>query len=137
MIETGKVVEIENDIARVELAGAKDKCSGCPVSSTCELVGEGTGGRRIIEVARGPEIRVGDQVKIEIKAGYFLKGFTLLFLVPAICFVVGALIGQVLMEGVLLSVILGIGFLVGTFFALHSVDRKLAEKNRPRIIQRV
>ncbi len=132
MIEKGRVVEIRGNIAKVEL-DPNDKCSGCPASGICELVG-GDSGKRFMEVEKKSEIKVGDKVKIEIKSGYFLKGTIFLFLIPAVSFIIGAAVGQTLMEGIALSLFLGFSFLAVTFFFLHLLDKKLAEKNRPRII---
>jgi len=134
MIEIGKVIEIKGKTAKVQLE-SKSQCSSCAMAGVCELVGEG---KRYIEVEKMATTRVGDKVRVEIKEGQLLKGTVLLFLIPAFSFVVGAAIGQALMEGIVFSLILGIAFLAITFFFLHLLDKRLGKgKNRPRIISTI
>ena len=131
MIEMGKVIEVKKDIAIVQLESKKE-CSSCTMAKFCELV---EGGKRCIETEKMPGTKVGDKVKIEVAGGQLLKGVTLLFLIPAISFIFGAAIGQMVIEGIVFSLILGVLFLAAAFFLLHLFDKKLTEKkNKPKII---
>lgn len=130
MIEVGKVVQIKKDVAVVELE-LKEECSSCSIASFCEM----KGGNRCIEAEKIPGIKVGDKVKVEIGATQLLKGAILLFLIPAISFLLGVVIGEVLVEGVIFPLALGSLFLAVTFFILHFFDKKLAgDKNKIRIV---
>ena len=131
MIEVGKVIEVKKDIAIVQLESKKE-CSSCTMAKFCELVERR---KRCIETEKMPGTKVGDKVKIKVAGELLLKGTTLLFLIPAISFIFGAVIGQMVMEGIVFSLILGILFLVVAFLILHFFDKKLAEKkNKPKII---
>lgn len=131
MIEVGKVVEIKGDTVKVELE-SKERCSGCSMVNFCHLTGEGN---RYIEAEKIPDTKLGDKVKVEIRAARLLTGTTLLFLIPAAAFIVGAAVGQILMEGIVFSLILGFLFLALVFFILHLLDKKLAGgKNKTRVI---
>jgi len=131
MVEVGKVVEIKGNLAKVELE-TKDKCSGCSMANFCQL---GDGRKRYIEVERIPDIKIGNKVQIEIESAHLLKGTMLLFFIPAVSFIVGIALGQMLVEGIVFPLIFGILFLAATFFFLHLGDKKLAEKrNKTRII---
>ncbi len=131
MIEMGKVIEVKKDIAIVQVE-SKRECSSCTMTKFCELTERG---KRCIETEKMPGTKVGDKVKIKVAGELLLKGTTLLFLIPAISFIFGAVIGQMVMEGIVFSLILGILFLVVAFLILHFFDKKLAEKkNKPKII---
>jgi len=131
MIEVGKIVEIKGDIAVIELE-LEGKCGGCSIASFCEIRKQA---KRSIEAHKIPGIKVGDRVKVEIQVTQLLKGVTLLFLIPAICFVVGAAIGDMLIGGVIFPFGFGALFLAISFFILHLFDKRLAEeKNKPKII---
>ncbi len=131
MIEVGEVVEVKGNIARIKLE-LKKNCSNCSMADFCELVGKG---ERYIEAEKTPSTRVGDKVKVEIEGGYLLRGTTLLFLLPAFSFLIGAAIGQMFMEGIVFSFLLGAAFLAFTFFLLHLYDKKLAgRKSKVRIV---
>lgn len=131
MIEVGKVVEIKENMASVELE-AGDKCLGCSMVNFCSL---GGGGKRYVEAEKLPETKPGDKVKVEIVAEQFLRGTVFLFLIPAFTFIVGAALGQRLAEGVFFSLMFGVIFLACTFLVLHLIDKKLvAKKAKSKII---
>ncbi|MBE0478485.1 SoxR reducing system RseC family protein [Candidatus Aerophobetes bacterium] len=124
MLEVGKVVEIKENMVSVELE-SNDKCTGCSMANFCHIGGEA---RRYIEAEKLPEVKLGDKVKVEIGGGQLLRGTTLLFLIPAFSFIVGAAVGGMLGEGVFFPLISGAIFLACTFFILHLLDKKLAGK---------
>mgnify|MGYP005644545181 CR=1 FL=1 len=131
MIETGKVIEIRGNIAKVEL-DSSSRCSSCSMADSCGLLMEG---KRYIEAESLALIRVGDKVQVEIKGGLLVKGTALLFLVPAFSFLIGAVIGQILVEGIAFSLFLAFVFLACVSLFLYLRDKKYGKKiERPRII---
>lgn len=133
MYEDGKVVGIKGDTARIEV-DLKSACSACPASKICTL---GIEGKRYIDAIKEEGIRIGDRVRVEIKGGKIVKGTFLLFFVPALMFLIGLGVGELIKKGQLFSLLMGVGFVGVSFFIIHQLDKHWAkkEKFKPRIIQ--
>ncbi|MBC7190322.1 SoxR reducing system RseC family protein [Candidatus Aerophobetes bacterium] len=131
MRERGKIVKVKKESVLVQLE-PQPKCHGCSMESFCYL---GDDEKRYVEVEKTSQVKVGDKVEVEIKAGYFLKGTFFLFIIPAVAFIAGVAIGQMFFEKISFSLLAGIAFLFASFFLLHLLDKKLASgKGKSRIV---
>ena len=85
----------------------------------------------------------GDRVKVVTSTKHFLQSSFMLYIVPIIGLLVGAVAGQWLgesfslgIEPTLLSALLGVAFLVGTFLCIRLGTRALSkELFMPRITE--
>ena len=87
MIEHGKIVNIEDNDAVVELV-EHEECKNCKLCSNI-------GGKRQLKIELNPsdDFNIGQEVVIEISSGETLLGGFFIFILPLIAFIIGALIG--------------------------------------------
>lgn len=129
MEETGLVIKIEGNKAFVAVEKSS-ACEGCPAGSICKPSDEGS----IIEAINEAQANIGDRVTVSFKAFSYLKGSIIVYGIPAISLIAGAIIGkEVLKEAVnldpdLLSAIGGLGALGISFLAVKFFSKKLEKK---------
>jgi len=87
--EIGVVTKTEGVTARVAVQ-KKGTCEGCAVKGVCETQGEGSE----IEAFNPVNAKVGQTVKLSIKPQAYLRGTMLVYGIPLVVFITGAIIGK-------------------------------------------
>ncbi|MCC6347137.1 MAG: SoxR reducing system RseC family protein [Nitrospirales bacterium] len=90
MEETGVVREIKGPRALVAVQ-RQNSCESCPGGSLCSSLG-GNEGR--IEALNNAHARVGDTVRVVLKPYTYLKATLLVYGIPSLLLIVGAVIGK-------------------------------------------
>ncbi|PLX92567.1 MAG: hypothetical protein C0619_05650 [Desulfuromonas sp.] len=140
--EFGTVVELKGKQVAVVLCQRHSACDHCPSSGACQIGDDKQS--MLVEAFNLIGAEVSDRVKIVTSSRNFLQSSFLLYIVPIIGLLIGALIGQALgeylqtdLEPTLLSAILGVAFLVGTFLSIRIGTRALSrELYMPRITEK-
>lgn len=92
--ETGIVTKVDGVMAKVSVQ-KKGFCEGCAVKGACESTGEGAE----VEAFNTVQAKVGDTVRIAMKPQTYLKGTMLVYGLPLVLFIAGAIIGKNIGEG--------------------------------------
>jgi sigma-E factor negative regulatory protein RseC len=138
--EIGTVVELRGKHGAMVLCQKSNMCEHCATSGACHI---GDNGReRVVEAHNPLGAAVGDRVRVAVSTRSFLQSSFLLYIVPLIALVVGAVIGRLVGERLqggpdpdLLSAIFGVFFLVGSFLVIRVGSRVLSpEAFRPQIV---
>jgi sigma-E factor negative regulatory protein RseC len=87
--EIGIVKKTEGFTAKV-IVQKKSMCEGCTVRGTCESTAEGME----IEALNPLQAREGQTVKVSMKPQAYLKGSMLVYGLPLVVFIAGAIIGK-------------------------------------------
>ena len=87
--ETGIVTRVDGNMAMV-LVQKKSACDGCSVEGACKATPEGME----IEALNAVHAKVGQRVKILMTPGEYLKGTIIVYGVPLIVFIAGAIFGK-------------------------------------------
>ena len=131
--EKGTVVEIADDVAKVEL----DETEACRSCRLCRSAGRG---KMLMEVDVVPGLEAGRKVLIEGGEKSWAASI-LLFLVPMVALVVGLALGQYVRIGGLSeessSAILGAAFLAVSFAGAILWERRRRSRRppeRPRVV---
>lgn len=141
MIEqTGTVIALKNEgrIAAVQCR-EQSACAGCPSTQLCR---GGQPGEKTLEVINEAGAKIHDQVRIVTSTGHFLKASFVLYIVPVIGLLAGAIFGQQLAEMIslpidsaLITALAGAGGLLLALLLIHRTTQQLQrEKYMPRII---
>lgn len=137
--EVGTVVELRGKHLATVLCTKSSMCEHCATAGACQV---GSDGRtRAVEAVNHLGAGVGDRVRVAVSTRTFLQSGFVLYIVPLLAMVAGAVIGKLTGErlpiGVdpdLLSAIFGVFFLAGSFLVIRVGSRALpAEGFRPRI----
>jgi len=139
MDEIGTVLEARDDGTALVLCTRSSLCEHCASSGRCGL-GSDAGERRILAGNR-LGARVGDRVQLSVSTRTFLQSSFIVYIVPLIALVIGALAGQLIGERLpggpdpnLLAAVLGCAFLVGAFLVIRVGSRALSlDDYRPQI----
>ena len=105
-------------------------CSQCESRDSCQTVG---GKSMVIDVSNSLHAKVGDRVEIGVPTRSFLKFTLLVYLLPVIALIIGAVLGEAWghslgLEGSLAAILCG-GFTMAlTFTILRRFDRNAREK---------
>lgn len=138
--EVGTVVELKSKHSAVVMCEKSSLCENCAASGACSI---GDDDRQRLVTAHNPlRAVVGDRVKIAASTSVFLKSSFLIYIVPLIALVLGAvagkLVGEMFISNVspdLLSAIFGVFFMVGTFVIIRVGSQALKQENyMPKII---
>ncbi|MBN1958306.1 MAG: SoxR reducing system RseC family protein [Desulfuromonadales bacterium] len=138
--EYGTIIELkEQQIAVVECI-KHSACHHCPSSGSCQL-GDDKDSMRV-EAFNQAGGKLNDRVKVVTTTRNFLQSSFLLYIVPIIGLLIGAILGQTIGERFpqqvdpsLLSALSGAFFLVATFLAIRFFTRSLKrEKFMPTIV---
>jgi len=87
--ETGIVTKVDGNMAMV-LVQKKSACDGCSVEGACKATPEGME----IEALNAVHAKVGQRVKILMTPGEYLKGTIIVYGIPLIVFIAGAIFGK-------------------------------------------
>ena len=121
MEETGKVIGISDDMARVEVL-RKKLCRKCPAETFCR---SGEGMLRSIEAKNKISARIGDTVKIKISSSRIFKSALLVYILPIVIFLSVIAAAQVLLNSQGLSIVLGFCAIALFFMLIEFVDKKI------------
>ena len=91
--ETGTVIKVEGITARVKVQ-KRGSCEGCAATGACD---PSEGGMEI-EALNPVHAKAGQTVKVSITAQSYLKGTMLIYGLPLIGLVAGAITGKVISE---------------------------------------
>lgn len=130
MEESGTIVELKANQIAVVLCQKTSACNHCVSKSSC-ISGDDKGSMQVD--AHNPlDAKIGDRVKLVTSSRVFLRSSFLLYIVPLIALVIGAVIGQTVGERMpqgpdpnLLAAIIGCAFLAGSFLTIRIGTRAL------------
>jgi sigma-E factor negative regulatory protein RseC len=139
--EVGTVVELKGKLVAVVMCTKSSLCENCATNGNCALGDDDKS--RLIEVQNALNAQVGEQVRIATTTKSFLQSSFLLYIVPLIALVVGAIVGKLVGENVstgldpnLLSAVFGVFFMAGSFVILRVGSSVLSKENyMPKIIE--
>lgn len=129
MEETGLVIKVEGKRAYVAVE-RKSACEACPGAGICKPTDEGS----IIEAINEAKAEIGDRVLISFKAFSYLKGTIIVYGIPALSLIAGAIIGKeflkdyISIDPELLSAIGGLGLFVLSFVIVKLISRRFEKK---------
>jgi len=122
--EVGTVVELKSKMVAVVMCIKSSLCENCATNGNCALGDDDK--TRLIEVHNLLGAEVGEQVRIATTTKSFLQSSFLLYIVPLIALVIGAIAGLLVGEKIptgldpnLLSAIFGVFFMSGSFVILR------------------
>lgn len=126
MEEIGIVKEIIGQKAIVTVQ-RQSGCDSCPGGSVCKLIGN----EAEIEALNEAKANVGDRVKIAFRSYTYLKGTIIIYGIPSIMLVIGAVIGKEYfsrffpaMDPDIVSAIGGFGLFAVTFLFMKGLLKK-------------
>lgn len=139
--EVGTVVELKGKLVAVVMCTKSSLCENCATNGNCALGDDGN--TRLIEAQNSLAAEVGEQVRIATTTKSFLQSSFLLYIVPLIALVIGAIVGMLVGESFptgldpnLLSAIFGVFFMSGSFLILRVGSSVLnKESYMPKIIE--
>ena len=121
MLEIGRVIDITENIARVEV----QRTSAC--GENCAMCKGGCVPTKHIATANNAVgAKPGDMVKIETDDAAVLKSAALVYILPILILFVFYAAAYILTENTVISSILGAVGLIGGFCILKAVDKKVA-----------
>jgi sigma-E factor negative regulatory protein RseC len=130
MEEIGIVISAQGFMAKV-LVQKRGVCESCPATGTCKPSNEGME----IEALNPINARVGQTVKIVMKPQVYLKGTILVYGLPVIALIGGAILGKNIGEMYLKNVnsdivaaIMGFAGLIITFIIIKIWGKKAETK---------
>jgi len=137
--EKGIVTKLESATAWVTTTRTS-ACETCAAKSACRTLG---GGKEMeVEAVNPVGAKMGDRVVIGFETSALVKISFLIYIVPIISMILGAIIGQKIAlsyhyNGSVLSAIVGFLFFFLAFLFIKSTGNKMAKKNeyRPKIIR--
>jgi sigma-E factor negative regulatory protein RseC len=135
--ETGTVIQVEGDIARV-LVQKKSACDGCSAQGACKTTDAGME----IEAVNAARAKEGQTVKVMMGPQQYLKGSIMIYGIPLVLFIAGAIAGKNLGDTYLsqynsdlIAACTGFLFLFLSFLGVRIWSRRLESsvENRPVI----
>ncbi len=128
--EIGVVVKTEGEFARVSVQ-KRGTCEGCTARGACESTSEGME----IEALNPVNAREGQTVKVLLQAETYLKGSMLVYGLPLVLFITGAIVGKNIGEAYFLNTnsdfvaaIFGFASLIASLLAVKIWSGKLESK---------
>lgn len=137
--EVGTVVELKGKHVALVHCQRGSFCKHCAAMGSCQVGSDNKS--MLVEAHNVLGAQVGDKVKIETSTKSFLQSSFMLYIVPLIALLFGAiagnLVGQRLVGGPdpnLLSAIIGVAFFAGSFVIIRVGTRALHREDfMPRI----
>ena len=138
--EIGIVVELKSKRTAMVMCKKSNLCENCATNSSCILSADDN--TRLIEVQNSFAATVGDRVRIATTTKSFLQSSFLLYIVPLIALVIGAIAGKLTGENLatgldpnLLSAVFGVFFMIGSFVVIRVGSTALDQENyMPKIV---
>ncbi|MCL4493094.1 MAG: SoxR reducing system RseC family protein [Nitrospirae bacterium] len=91
MEEIGVIKDIKGPKAVVAVHKQGGGCEACPGSSLCKTMG---GDEAVVEAVNQANARIGDTVRVSFKPYTYLKGTALIYGIPSLMLIAGAVIGK-------------------------------------------
>lgn len=143
MEEVGTIIELKGKHLALVLCEKSSTCKNCASLESCKVSDDNRS--MIVESHNVIGAEVGDRVRLAISSRKFLSSSFLVYIVPLVALIVGAVIGEVvgtrLENGInpdLLAAIVGVAFLVGSFLIIKVGTKAIPKDNYlPRIVARV
>jgi len=121
MEEIGIVKEL-NGIKAIISVQKQGSCGSCPGGALCRTLGAG---EALMEAYNYVDARAGDTVKVVFKSSNYLKGAMLVYGLPALMLIIGAVLGKEYLsrffpaaDPEIISACSGFGLLLITFLAI-------------------
>ena len=137
--EHGTIVEMKADNIVVVECGRSSACDHCPSVDACKMGDDQE--IMLVEALNVAGGKLHDRVKVVTTTQNFLMSSFLLYIVPVIALLIGAIVGQQIGEGSesidssLLSAIFGAVSLVVSFLGIRFFTRSLKKENyMPKIV---
>ena len=118
MKEKGRIIEVNKDMAIVELDVNRKICKKCSAHSLCGIFPS----MRKIKALNNSDAKVGDLVEIEVKREPSLKFTFLVYIVPLIMFFLGVLVASATNKNQNVQLVSGGIFFILTLIVLYIVD---------------
>ncbi len=139
--EYGTVVELKGKAVASVLCKKSSMCEHCASAGLCHMGDDSRS--MVVEAHNTLGAEVGDKVKIVTSTKSFLQSSFLLYIVPIIGLVIGAIAGQLIGEFFdlklnhsLLSAIIGTAFMAGSFMIIRVGSQAIPrEAFMPRIVE--
>lgn len=124
--EVGTVIETWGNMARV-LVKRNLACDYCSSRSCCASL---RGDLKRVDISNVIGVREGQLVKIGISPKAVLKASFILYMVPILALIIGAMLGDNLglRHNEIWSVSMGIGFFVGSYLVIKALSRPFENK---------
>ena len=138
--EYGTVVELKAQQVAVVMCRRNSACDHCPSTGVCKMGDDDE--TMLVDAFNAVGAGVDDRVKIVTSTKHFLQSSFMLYIVPIIGLLIGALLGETIgekselgLDPSLLSAIFAVAFLTLTFLGIKVGTRKLKrEVFMPRIV---
>jgi len=144
-IEKGTVQKIEESWAWVETRRT-GSCDNCSQKKHCHSSGDGRD-RMLVKAENVAQARSGDEVEIYLNSKTKLKGLFMIYMLPVIGLLVGALLGKSLstligLDGDLMTVLASFCGMAIAFFVVRVLGFRMKENNEltpvvSRIVRRM
>lgn len=139
--EYGNVVELKGKMVAVVLCQKGSFCKNCASMQSCQVSDDNRS--MLVEAHNIIGAAVGDRVRLVTSSRSFLQSSFMLYIVPLIALVIGAVAGHAVGERMaagpdpnLLAALIGTAFLVGSFFVIRIGSRAIPkEAFMPRIVE--
>ncbi|MEW6409143.1 MAG: SoxR reducing system RseC family protein [Nitrospirota bacterium] len=130
--EIGIVLSTSGNMAKVEIQKTS-ACDACPTAKVCHPAGGGM----IMEVSNPVGAVVGDKVNVGIEAQIYLKASFIVYAIPVILLIAGAIFGKNWAEETgraaesdMWAAIIGFGFLVVSLVIIRLWGSKIEKKKK-------
>ena len=139
--EVGSVVELKGKGIATVLCEKQSFCAHCASMDSCQVGNDGRS--RLVEVLNLHGAKVGDRVKLATSSRTFLQSSFILYIVPLLFLLLGAVSGKLLgsylnlaLDPDLLAAIIGIAFLCGSFLLIRIGSRAIPQElTMPRVVE--
>lgn len=125
MDEIGKIIELKDDIAVIEITPSSG-CSRCAQVNICNPFGKN---KKVIELPNVINGQINDWVKIEIKEKNRVLSILLVFGLPILLFLIGVFIGTKTAGDNAGAILGGIGLILA-FVIIKIINNYLNRKNK-------
>ena len=131
--ETGTIIELKAADVALVLCQKNSACAHCSAEGVCHT-GDSSQARSV-EAYNPDGGQVGDQVRLSVSTRSFLRSSFLLYIVPLIALVIGAVLGKEIapffensLDANALSAIMGTGFMALSFLVIRFATRLMDKK---------
>jgi sigma-E factor negative regulatory protein RseC len=139
--EFGNVVELKGKMVAIVLCQKSSFCKNCASMQSCQISDDNRS--MLVEAHNVIGAEVGNKVRLVTSSKSFLQSSFLLYIVPLIALIVGAVAGHLIGESMaagpdpdLLAALIGTAFLVGSFFVIRIGSRAIPRESfMPRIVE--
>jgi len=140
MEETGTIIELKGKNIAIVICRKSSFCEHCASMESCQMGDDNTS--KMIEAHNLIGAGVGDRVKLNVSTRTFLQSSFIVYIVPLIALLVGALAGNLIGEQLhagpnpnLLAAILGTALMIGSFLVIKVGSRALPREHyMPKIV---